>query len=185
MIVDTIQINNSIDSRLDIYLVKELHPISRSRIKTYIDKSFVLVNNKKTKPSYILQKGDIININIKDDIQADKKLIAEKNESEGGLSLFRAHRGLPKYKPLIKYLSELGTKAIMQKIENYYLTELDIISNQFVTDSINIAENYQVYYDLCNDFSFLCDGMSPKEYANDAFFNDFKIKKIQNIIKNL
>ena len=52
-----------------------------------------------------------------------KKLIAEKNESERGLSLFRAHRGLPKYKPLIKYLSELGTKAIMQKIENYYLQD--------------------------------------------------------------
>ena len=52
-----------------------------------------------------------------------KKLIATKNESEGGLSLFRAHRGLPKYKPLIKYLSELGTKAIMQKIENYYLRD--------------------------------------------------------------
>ena len=52
-----------------------------------------------------------------------KKLIASKNKSEGGLSLFRAHRGLPKYKPLIKYLSELGTKAIMQKIENYYLQD--------------------------------------------------------------
>ena len=52
-----------------------------------------------------------------------KKLIAAKNESEGGLSLFRAHKGLPKYKPLIKYLSELGTKAIMQKIENYYLRD--------------------------------------------------------------
>ena len=80
MIVDTFQINNSIESRLDIYLVKELYPLSRSRIKTYIDKSFVLVNNKKTKPSYILQKGDIVNINIKDEIQTDKKLIAEKIE---------------------------------------------------------------------------------------------------------
>ena len=52
-----------------------------------------------------------------------KKLIAKKNETQGGLSLFRAHRGLPKYKPLIKYLSELGTKAIMQKTENYYLQD--------------------------------------------------------------
>ena len=52
-----------------------------------------------------------------------KKLISENNEAEGGLSLFRAHRGLPKYKPLIKYLSELGTKAIMQKTENYYLQD--------------------------------------------------------------
>ena len=52
-----------------------------------------------------------------------KKLITNKNEDEGGLSLFRAHRGLPKYKPLIKYLSEIGTKAIMQKTENYYLQD--------------------------------------------------------------
>ena len=52
-----------------------------------------------------------------------KKLISEGNESDGGLSLFRAHRGLPKYKPLIKYLSEIGTKAIMQKTENYYLQD--------------------------------------------------------------
>tara|TARA_Y100001954_G_scaffold100877_1_gene109874 strand:+ start:1 stop:2496 length:2496 start_codon:yes stop_codon:yes gene_type:complete len=52
-----------------------------------------------------------------------KKLISEGKEDEGGLSLFRAHRGLPKYKPLIKYLSEIGTKAIMQKTENYYLQD--------------------------------------------------------------
>ena len=52
-----------------------------------------------------------------------KKLIGEGNEEEGGLSLFRAYRGLPKYKPLIKYLSEIGTKALMQKTENIYLQE--------------------------------------------------------------
>ena len=52
-----------------------------------------------------------------------KKLIGEGNEEEGGLSLFRAYRGLPKYKPLIKYFSEIGTKAIMQKTENIYLQD--------------------------------------------------------------
>ena len=52
-----------------------------------------------------------------------KKLISEGKEEEGGLSLFRAYRGLPKYKPLIKYLSEIGTKAIMQKTENIYLQD--------------------------------------------------------------
>ena len=52
-----------------------------------------------------------------------KKFIGDKNEDDGGLSLFRAQRGLPKYKPLIKYLSEIGTKAIMQKTENYYLQD--------------------------------------------------------------
>jgi preprotein translocase subunit SecA len=52
-----------------------------------------------------------------------KKLIAEGNEEEGGVALFRAFRGLPKYKPLIKYLSETGVKMIMQKTENFYLQD--------------------------------------------------------------
>ncbi|MCX2744889.1 preprotein translocase subunit SecA [Mangrovivirga sp. M17] len=56
-------------------------------------------------------------------LQEAKKLIAEGNEKEGGLSLFRAFRGLPKYKPLIKYLSQTGIKTILQKTENIYLAE--------------------------------------------------------------
>ncbi len=52
-----------------------------------------------------------------------KKLISEDNVKEGGLALFRAFRGLPKYKPLIKYLSETGMRAILQKTENYYLQD--------------------------------------------------------------
>jgi preprotein translocase subunit SecA len=52
-----------------------------------------------------------------------KKLIKEGNEKEGGLSLFRAYRGLPKNKPLIKFLSETGNRAILQKTENFYLQD--------------------------------------------------------------
>lgn len=52
-----------------------------------------------------------------------KKLIAEGNEKEGGLALFRSHRGMPKYKPVIKYLSESGVKNILQKTENYHLQD--------------------------------------------------------------
>ncbi len=52
-----------------------------------------------------------------------KKLISEKNEKEGGLALFRAYRGMPKYKPLIKYLSEPGIRVVLQKTENHYLQD--------------------------------------------------------------
>jgi len=52
-----------------------------------------------------------------------KKLIAEGNDKEGGLALFRAHRGMPKHKPVIKFLSETGTRNILQKTENYYLQD--------------------------------------------------------------
>ena len=52
-----------------------------------------------------------------------RKKIAAGDKKEGALSLFRAHRGMPKYKPLIKYLSESGIKALMQESESIYLAE--------------------------------------------------------------
>jgi len=54
-----------------------------------------------------------------------KKRFAEGDDDPkgGGLYLFRAHRGLPKYGPVIKFLSEPGIKVKMQKAENYYLQD--------------------------------------------------------------
>lgn len=52
-----------------------------------------------------------------------KKQIGAGLEKEGGLALFRAYRGLPKHKPLIKFLSEPGIRVILQKTENFYLQD--------------------------------------------------------------
>lgn len=54
-----------------------------------------------------------------------KKKIAEGNDDpkDGGLALFRAHRGLPKNSALIKFLSEPGMRVKLQKAENYYLAD--------------------------------------------------------------
>ena len=52
-----------------------------------------------------------------------RKLIGEGKNDEGGVLLYRAHKGLPKYKPLIKFLSEPGNKALMQKVENTYMQD--------------------------------------------------------------
>ena len=52
-----------------------------------------------------------------------KKKITAGDDKEGGLAMFRAHRGLPKHKPLIKFLSEMGSKALLQKTESIYLAE--------------------------------------------------------------
>ena len=46
-----------------------------------------------------------------------------EQEKKGAEQLFRAYRGLPKYRPLIKFLSEPGMKVLMQKTENFYLQE--------------------------------------------------------------
>ena len=42
---------------------------------------------------------------------------------EGGLALLRAHRGLPKSKALIKYLSEGANKQVLLKTENHYMQD--------------------------------------------------------------
>jgi preprotein translocase subunit SecA len=56
-----------------------------------------------------------------------KRLIAEgkngEKEGEGGMALLRAFRGLPKNKALIKFLSEPGVRAILQKTENHYMQD--------------------------------------------------------------
>ncbi|WP_313190963.1 preprotein translocase subunit SecA [Sphingobacterium sp.] len=54
-----------------------------------------------------------------------KKAIADNDTDpeKGGLALFRAYRGLPKNKALIKYLSEGNHRQILQKVENYYMQE--------------------------------------------------------------
>ncbi len=52
-----------------------------------------------------------------------KKLIREGNTKEGGFLLLRVHRGLPKNKALIKFLSEEGVKQLLQKTENHYMAD--------------------------------------------------------------
>ncbi len=50
-----------------------------------------------------------------------RKLIAEGKTEEGGILLLRSHKGLPKNKNLIKFLSEQGMKVLLQKTEAIYM----------------------------------------------------------------
>ncbi len=58
-------------------------------------------------------------------VEAKKKMGSEdeKEREAGELALFRAFKGLPKSKALIKYLSEPGVKVRLQKTEEFYLQE--------------------------------------------------------------
>ena len=50
--------------RLDKYLVGEMTDLSRSRIKELVQAGEVLVNGKKSKVSYKVQKGDLIQVTV-------------------------------------------------------------------------------------------------------------------------
>ncbi len=57
-----------------------------------------------------------------------KRLLSKENptkeeKEEGSLQLLRAHKGIPKTKALIKFLSEEGMKAAMLKTENFYMQD--------------------------------------------------------------
>ena len=56
-------------------------------------------------------------------VAESRKLFEAGNADEGGFLLYRAHKGLPKYKPLIKFLSEPGIKVQFQKTENIYMQD--------------------------------------------------------------
>ena len=67
---------------------------------------------------YGLQKDFVTNL-----VAEARKLAADGKMEECGLLTYRAYKGLPKYKPLIKFLSEQGIKVQMQKTENIYMAD--------------------------------------------------------------
>jgi len=67
---------------------------------------------------YNLQKNFVTSL-----VAEARRLFAEGKPDEGGVLLYRAHKGLPKYKPIIKFLSEQGIKVQFQKTENIYMQD--------------------------------------------------------------
>lgn len=65
-----------------------------------------------------IQKKTVSNI-----FSEAKRLIAQGNMKEGGFKLLQAYRGLPKNKHLIKFLSEEGNRALLQKTEAYHMQD--------------------------------------------------------------
>ncbi|MFN6348890.1 MAG: preprotein translocase subunit SecA [Chitinophagales bacterium] len=86
------------------------------------DKDEVLFNLLKPRIARIMdQQKQIVNKIFNE----AKTLISEGDLSDtgGGMALLRAHRGLPRYTPLIRYLSEEGSKQILLKTEGRYLQD--------------------------------------------------------------
>lgn len=59
----------------------------------------------------------------------------EKEREEGSLLLYRSHKGFPRNKALVKFLSESGIKASMLKTEEFYMAE-NMRNMHLVTDDL-------------------------------------------------
>ncbi|MGN1225959.1 MAG: preprotein translocase subunit SecA, partial [Candidatus Cryptobacteroides sp.] len=131
-----------------------------------------------------------------------KRKMAEGDEAEGGKLLFRAFKGLPKYQPLIKYLSEPGVKVVMQKTENYYIQdnekEMPVITDPLyfvvseIQHSINLTDKGQelLAHSVGNEDFFVLPDVgvkiaeiehselsdAEKREKKDALMEDFSLK---------
>ena len=99
-----------------------------------------------------------------------KRLLTKENatdeeKKEGGLLLLRAHKGLPKNKSIIKFLSEEGMKAIMQKTENFYMQENNK-NMHIVTDPLYfIIEEKQNSVELTDKgIDLISEGLDDPEF---------------------
>ncbi|MEM9820262.1 MAG: preprotein translocase subunit SecA [Bacteroidota bacterium] len=125
------------------------------------------------------------------------------NEGEAGMALLRAHRALPKSRPLIKFLSEDGVKVMMQKAENHYMQEQS--KNMYLVDepllftieektrTVDLTEkgaeflarggedpNFFIMPDMATEMMMIDDDDETtddeKAEARDSLIRDFSIK---------
>ena len=80
-----------------------------------------------------------------------KKKLSNGEEEEGAKLLLRAHKGLPKYNPLIKFLSEPGMKQLLQKTENFYMQDRNKQMHIITDDLLFVIEEKNKSVDLTDN----------------------------------
>ena len=137
-------------------------------------------------------------------IDAKKKIGSDdkKEQEEGYFLLFRSYKGMPKSKPLIKYLSEPGIKTGMLKVEEEYMADnmrqMHIVTDElyFVIDekqnSIELSDKgidlltqgtddsrFFILPDIASLLAELAaEGLTPEEHAarKEALLADYAVK---------
>ncbi len=138
---------------------------------------------------------------IRSNLNDARKKFAEGDDDpkSGGLNLFRAFRGLPKYSPLIKFLSEPGIKVKMQKAENYYLQDqqrnMHIVDEELLfqidekNNSVDLTDKGIAMITKTGedpDFFILPDiGVKLAEIEkNDSFSNEQKLHHKEEVLND-
>ncbi|MCD6112445.1 MAG: preprotein translocase subunit SecA [Bacteroidales bacterium] len=190
--------NYAIVDEVDSVLIDDARtPLIISGPTSEGDKQEFDIHKPNIERLYNLQKNLVVKL-----LAEAKRLIKnsdnQKDVNKGAEQLFRAYRGLPKYKPLIKFLSEPGIKILLQKTENFYLQEqeknMHIIDDElfFVIDeksnSINLTEKginklTETYGD--HDFYLLPDiGSEIAELEKTNLSETEKIEKKNKLLRD-
>ena len=129
-------------------------------------------------------------------IDGDK--LSKEDQESGGMALLRAHRGLPKNKALIKFLSEQGIGAMLRKTENFYMQdqgkEMHLVDAELffiIDEKTNSVELTEKGVDLItgsgDDASFFVMpdiGMEVAEIEKSNLAENEKLAKKDEMIQN-
>ena len=127
-------------------------------------------------------------------INSDDKKIQE----EGFFNLYQSYKGLPKNKPLIKYLSEHGIKAGMLKTEETYMAEQSRRMHEVTDDLYFIIDEKNNQVELTDKGIDLLTGNSEdplffvlpdigaelSELENESITDEDKAQKKDDIMQN-
>jgi len=130
-----------------------------------------------------------------------KRLIKAGDTKQGGFSLLRAYRALPKNKALIKFLSEEGVKQLLQKTENHFMqdnnremkkvdesllfvineknNQVELTDNGIKALSQGMDENFFIMPDIGTEIARIEKlKISPEEISEqkELLFQDFAVK---------
>ena len=100
------------------------------------------------------------------DVAEAKRLFNEGNLEEAGKLLLRAHKAMPKYKALIKFLSEPGVKVLLQKTENFYMQDNERRMPEITDD------NFVLHDEKMNSLILTDKGheVASRRFNEDGFF---------------
>ena len=100
------------------------------------------------------------------DVAEAKRLYNEGKLDEAGKLLLRAHKAMPKYKALIKFLSEPGVKVLLQKTENFYMQDNEKRMHEITDD------NFVVHDEKMNSLILTDKGheFASKRFNEEGFF---------------
>ena len=100
------------------------------------------------------------------DVAEAKRLFAAGNMEEAGKLLLRAHKAMPKYKALIKFLSEPGVKVLLQKTENFYMQDNERRMHEITDD------NFVIHDEKMNTLILTDKGheIASKRFNEEGFF---------------
>lgn len=171
-------------------------PVKKNSRENDIKKEYQILKLKVEK-LFLIQKKELLQL-----FNQAKILIKNGNKKEGGIKLYKVFKGMPKYKPLIKFLSEEGIKTLLQKIDSYYITDHNREISKITKDLYFIIDEKNNYIELTDKgIEFLSKDIKNKDlfilpdlstellkieklnldkkeeyYRKEKIYNDFNIK---------